>query len=124
MKDKTIERPEIVTDEHLNYLNKLCESGTVNIFSADLYLRDEFDLKETELHQVLWYWMETFIERIRDKMPYYLNPLICQTPDPEDDNNNDNDTDNDQDDDGSGEVEYSDPTHFDGEPLEDLDDDE
>ena len=56
-------------------------------------------------------------------MPYYLNPLICQTPDPEDDNNNDNDTDNDQDDDG-WEVEYSDPTHFDGEPLEDLDDDE
>jgi len=51
-------------------------------------------------------------------MPYYLNPFVCG-PDPEDDNDNDNDTDN-----GSGEVEYSDPTHFDGEPLEDLDDDE
>jgi len=53
-------------------------------------------------------------------MPYYLNPFVCG-PDPEDDN--DNDPDNGQDDDG-WEVEYSDPTHFDGEPLEDLDDDE
>jgi len=34
----TTERPEIVTDEHLDYLDELRESGVTNMFGAGAYL--------------------------------------------------------------------------------------
>ena len=61
---KTTERPEFLTDEHLEYLDGLRESGVTNMFGAGAYLREVFDdLKRGQEHKVLAYWMDTFSER-------------------------------------------------------------
>lgn len=62
MTDK-VERPEIVEDEHLVYLDELRESGDTNMFGAGSYLEDEFCLGRREARTVLSYWMESFDER-------------------------------------------------------------
>ncbi len=66
-----IERPEIVADEHLEYLDNLRESGETNIYGAGRYLEDNFPELQgnSSFHsspgarQVLKYWMESFTER-------------------------------------------------------------
>jgi len=57
------EKPTFVTDEHLNYLDDLRESGETNMFGAAPYLIDEFpDLNKYDARSVLSYWMKTFSE--------------------------------------------------------------
>ena len=58
-----IDRPEIVIEEHLTYLDDLRESGIVNMFGAGEFLRHEFDLSKKDSYTVLNYWMESFEER-------------------------------------------------------------
>jgi hypothetical protein len=54
-------RPECVTDEHLEYLDNLRESGATNMFGARPYLMDEFpDLSDKDASAVLGYWMKSF----------------------------------------------------------------
>jgi uncharacterized protein YciI len=53
-------RPEFVTDEHLEFLDELRESGEINMFGAAPYLSDIFDLSTQEARKVLTYWMQTF----------------------------------------------------------------
>lgn len=58
------ERPEFCTEEHLDYLDDLRESGVTNMFGAGAYLRKEFpDLKRGSELDVLSYWMGSFSER-------------------------------------------------------------
>ena len=58
-------RPDFVTDEHLEYLDGLRESGVTNMFGARAYLLDEFDaLEEKEAGKILTYWMKTFGDRV------------------------------------------------------------
>jgi hypothetical protein len=59
----TTERPEIVTDDMLEYLDELRESGITNMYGAAPYVRDEFDLSIGDARKVLSYWMSTFAER-------------------------------------------------------------
>jgi hypothetical protein len=55
------ERPEVCTDEHLEYLDGLRESGATNMFGARPYLMEEFaDLSNDDAAAVLGYWMKTF----------------------------------------------------------------
>jgi hypothetical protein len=63
MADKAIERPEIVEDEHLDYLDDLRESGVTNMFGAGSYVAEEFDLSDADASTVLIYWMHSFGER-------------------------------------------------------------
>jgi len=63
MENKTIEKPEILTDDHLFYLDELRESGITNMFGASSYLVDEFDMCKAESREVLAYWMDTFSDR-------------------------------------------------------------
>jgi hypothetical protein len=64
MNTKTkIPRPEIVTDEHLQYLDELRESGDTNMFGARPYLIEDFDLPEDDAGTILSYWMMSFSER-------------------------------------------------------------
>lgn len=57
-------KPEIVTEEHLEYLDELRESGETNMFGARPYLMREFpDLTTKEAGEVLYYWMKSFGER-------------------------------------------------------------
>lgn len=58
------ERPEFCTEEHLEYLDDLRESGVTNMFGAGAYLRKEFPgLKRGREREVLSYWMSSFSER-------------------------------------------------------------
>lgn len=54
------DRPEIVEDEHLEYLHDLRESGAVNMFGAGEYLRRRFKLNDKDSATVLGFWMDTF----------------------------------------------------------------
>jgi hypothetical protein len=54
-------KPEVATDEHLEFLDELRESGETNMFGARPYLRAEFPwLSEKEAGEILAYWMRTF----------------------------------------------------------------
>jgi len=59
MADK-IERPEIVDDEHLDYLDILRESGVTNMYGAAPYLEEEFYINTRDARTVLQYWMDSF----------------------------------------------------------------
>jgi len=61
MKTITIERPKICSDEHLQYLDDLRESGVTNMFGAASYLEAGFyELDRAAAKAVLAYWMKTF----------------------------------------------------------------
>lgn len=56
-----LKRPEGMTDEHLEFLDILRESGATNMFGAIPYLMREFkDLSEDTARSYLSYWMKTF----------------------------------------------------------------
>jgi len=55
-----IERPDFVDDEHLEYLDNLRSSGSINMLGAGGYLRAEFDLDSQTSGEILTYWMNTF----------------------------------------------------------------
>ena len=58
-----VERPAIVTEEHLEYLDDLRESGETNMYGAGPYLIEQFDVSREESYAILGYWMKTFAER-------------------------------------------------------------
>jgi len=58
-----IERPDIVTDKHLVYLDNLRDSGVTNMWGASSYLERDTDLNHGDAKVVLAYWMKSFIER-------------------------------------------------------------
>jgi hypothetical protein len=60
-----IERPALVTEEHLQYLDDLRESGATNMYGAGAWIVDEFGLSREDARTVLTYWMKTFSERHR-----------------------------------------------------------
>ena len=53
-------RPELVTDEHLEYLDDLRESGVTNMFGAGGYIEKEFCVNKKDAREILKYWMESF----------------------------------------------------------------
>ena len=53
MENKTNEKPEMLTDDHLFYLDALRESGITNMYGAGSYLQDEFGMTKQEAKQVL-----------------------------------------------------------------------
>jgi len=61
-----IERPSIVQDEHLTFLDKLRASGATNMYGAGAYLEREFrpELEGPQTIVVLGYWMDTFAGRL------------------------------------------------------------
>lgn len=56
-------RPEIVTEAHLNYLDRLRESGATNMFGAGPYVQQTFSVSKNEAREIVLYWMESFEER-------------------------------------------------------------
>ena len=58
-----IERPEIVEDGMLMFLDSLLERGTVNMFDAGFDLRVAFGMSRRDARTVLKYWMKTFGKR-------------------------------------------------------------
>ena len=60
-----IDRPTVVEDSHLTYLDDLRESGVTNMFGAGAYLMSTFggEINLRESRTILTYWMESFGER-------------------------------------------------------------
>jgi len=67
-----MKRPHFCTDEMLEYLDELRESGETNMFGAGAYLDAEFPElakdkrgfgSSQQAKEVLGYWMNTFSER-------------------------------------------------------------
>jgi hypothetical protein len=59
----TTERPEGLTDEHLEYLDELRESGATNMFGARPWLAKAFGLDSETAGKYLQFWMKTFGDR-------------------------------------------------------------
>ena len=59
----TVERPKIVKQKHLKYLDSLRESGITNMFGAAPYLASSFGLSKQDARVVLAYWMKSYGER-------------------------------------------------------------
>ena len=58
------EKPEMMTEEHLEFLDELRESGETNMFGATPYLTDDFpELSKWDARAILSYWMRTFSDR-------------------------------------------------------------
>jgi len=54
-------RPELVKDYHLEYLDDLRESGITNMFGASSCLMDVYlELSKEDAKTILLYWMKTF----------------------------------------------------------------
>ena len=53
----------VVSDEHLEYLDALRDSGDTNMFGAGAYLEKEFNVTRQEANTILSYWMKTFGDR-------------------------------------------------------------
>jgi hypothetical protein len=60
-----MDRPLIVTDEHLVYLDELRESGVTNMYGAGIYVQREFGVSRSEAQDIVIYWMKTFGEGTR-----------------------------------------------------------
>ena len=59
-----IDRPTVVEDSHLTYLDDLRESGVTNMYGAGQYIQATFsELNGRECSTILAYWMESFGER-------------------------------------------------------------
>ena len=58
--------PEGLTEEHLEFLDELRESGVTNMFGAAPYLAHAFELDRSTARAYLSYWMRTFSDRHAD----------------------------------------------------------
>ena len=56
------DRPDVVTDDMLTFLDALRESGATNMFGAGPYVAEAFGLDKREARDVVLYWMDTFGE--------------------------------------------------------------
>ncbi len=63
MNTEFVPLPEIVTDEHLQFLDDLRQVGTVNMMGAGAFLESEFGLSPEEASEVLDYWLKTLGSR-------------------------------------------------------------
>lgn len=58
---KEPEREAFITDEILQYLDKLRESGVTNMFGATPYIQEQYPmLNQSQARRALSYWMQTF----------------------------------------------------------------
>lgn len=59
----TATRPAAATDECLEYLDTLRDSGATNMFGAGPFLEAKFGFSRREAREALLYWMKTYSER-------------------------------------------------------------
>lgn len=55
-----MKRPDCVTQEHLEYLDNLRESGITNMFGAGQYIERAFSVDRQTAGEILQYWMKSF----------------------------------------------------------------
>lgn len=52
-----------ITNEQIQFLDELRDSGIVNMFGASSYIQDEFGVPRHDATRILNHWMETYSER-------------------------------------------------------------
>ena len=57
----------IPSNEVLEFLDDLRDSGVTNMYGAVPYLEDEFDCTRSDARNWLSYWMQTFAERHKEE---------------------------------------------------------
>lgn len=61
MSQEITQKTPNLTHEHLSFLDNLRDSGDVNMWGADVYLRTAYPyLSQRESRDILFYWMDTF----------------------------------------------------------------
>ncbi len=58
-----MDKPAIVSNAHLEYLDDLRDSGDTNMYGAPAHLEKEFNVTRQEAREILGYWMKTFGDR-------------------------------------------------------------
>ena len=58
-----VEKPESVTQGHLEYLDSMRESGKINMYGAGPYLLRDFGVSRKEAREILDFWMKSFAVR-------------------------------------------------------------
>lgn len=62
-----MDKPNFVTEEHLEFLDRLRERGITNMFGATPYIKEYFpELNKKQAREALTYWMKTFSERHKE----------------------------------------------------------
>jgi hypothetical protein len=62
--ETNIDRPAVVSEEHLVYLDELRDRGATNMFGARPYLMEDFpELSGEDAKVILSYWMKSFSAR-------------------------------------------------------------
>ena len=59
-KAKNVKRDECISDEHLEYLDGLRESGVTNMWGAGAYVEKVFGVDKSTARTIVLYWMDTF----------------------------------------------------------------
>lgn len=68
MTEHELERPNIVLQEHLEYLDDLSASNVTNMMGAGPYLESEFPgVDKYDAKVIILYWMESYDERHSDE---------------------------------------------------------
>lgn len=65
--NEMIERPNIVREQHLSYLDRLRESGATNMYGAGAYVIGRFGVNKAQAKEIVLYWMKSFEERMKEK---------------------------------------------------------
>lgn len=52
-----------ITNEQIQFLNDLRDSGIVNMFGAGSYIQEEFGVSKHDANRILNHWMGTYNER-------------------------------------------------------------
>lgn len=66
-KFKPKDRPDVLAEEHLEYLDELLASGETNMFGVMPYLIEEYpELSKSDAQAIIDYWRETFSARHND----------------------------------------------------------
>jgi len=55
-----MDRPDYLTEEHLNFLYEMRKIGAFNMFEAPLHLREIFGLNQLQAKEVFKYWCDNF----------------------------------------------------------------
>ena len=65
----TVEKPDIVEQKHLEFLDHLRETGITNMLGAGSFVKREFpELTEGQASEIVGYWMSSFGDRHQRKV--------------------------------------------------------
>ena len=62
----SIDRPEVVEDKHLKYLDELRTSGKTSMYGSTSFIRSDFDLSPEDSRIIVKFWMDSYFERMKE----------------------------------------------------------